>query len=180
MLKLLKVGINLMVVCMLGGTLLAIANAITAPQIAKVEEDAKNLARQAVLPQAKEFKPLDEKGRFFKGLDDQKRLVGYVVLSLAEGYGGEFGVMVGLSLEFKVMTINILSTKETPGLGDKIKEDKFRCQFQGKGLNNLDVVKTATKDKIEAITGATISSRAVTEAVKEGIEELKRIAMLRS
>jgi electron transport complex protein RnfG len=73
------------------------------------------------------------------------------------------------------VAINVLTTKETPGLGDKIKEDKFRNQYKGKGVENLEIVKTPTEEKIQAITGATISSKAVTDGVREAIEELKKV-----
>ena len=68
----------------------------------------------------------------------------------------------------------MLHHAETPGLGDEIQKDYFKNQFKGKSIDNLVVVKTETPDKIQAITGATISSRAVTEdGVRKGVEMLK-------
>ncbi len=59
-------------------------------------------------------------------------------------------------------------------MGDEIEKDYFLNQFEGKGFENLVVIKGETKDNIAAITGATISSRAVTEdGVKNGIKMLK-------
>ncbi|RMD52364.1 MAG: FMN-binding protein, partial [Nitrospirae bacterium] len=66
--------------------------------------------------------------------------------------------------------IDVLHHTETPGLGDEIDYDYFKNQFKGKTLKQLKVVKMETKEYIQAITGATISSRAVTEdAVKNGL-----------
>ncbi|MCK5426530.1 MAG: FMN-binding protein, partial [Thermodesulfovibrionia bacterium] len=70
--------------------------------------------------------------------------------------------------------ITILAHAETPGLGDEIEEDYFLSQFEGKRADNLVVIKGETEDKIEAISGATISSRAVTEdGVRKGVEMLR-------
>jgi len=175
--NIIKIGINLMIVSMIGAIILAITNFITAPKIEKVEKEVKLKARQAVLPSATTFKEFKGKEGFFKGVDSNGKFVGYVISCLAEGYGGEFWVMVGVDKDFKIVGINILSNKETPGLGNKIQEDKFQNQYKGKGMENLEVVKIPTKEKIQAVTGATISSKAVTEAVKKGLAELKKIAL---
>jgi electron transport complex protein RnfG len=71
-----------------------------------------------------------------------------------------------------VRKINILHQGETPGLGDEISTDPFMEQFRGKDLDHLVVIKGETEDKIQAITGATISSRAVTNGVKDGVKML--------
>lgn len=172
--NIIKIGINLMIISLIGATILATTNFITAPTIEKVEEMAKLKARQSVLPMAIEFKEIKGKEGFFKGLNYEGKVIGYVIPCLAEGYGGEFWVMVGVDKEFKVIAINILSNKETPGLGNKVETDAFRNQYKGKGIENLEVLKIPTEDKIQAITGATISSKAVTQAVRKGLEELKR------
>jgi electron transport complex protein RnfG len=73
-----------------------------------------------------------------------------------------------------VQKIEILDEKETPGLGDEIETASFKNQFKSKDLDHLKVLKTETTEYIQAITGATISSRAVTEdAVKNGVQFLK-------
>ncbi|MDI6736214.1 MAG: RnfABCDGE type electron transport complex subunit G [bacterium] len=167
-----KIGINLMFVCLVGGTILAATNFITAPKIEEIEKETK-LKVLSVLLTANQFKEI--KPGFFEGLNAKGETVGYVISYLAQGYCGGFWVMAGVNKEFKIVRISVMSNKETPGLGTKIEEDKFRNQFKGKGMENLEVVKTPTADKIQAITGATISSQAVTEAVKKGLEELKRI-----
>ncbi|MEW6608149.1 MAG: RnfABCDGE type electron transport complex subunit G [bacterium] len=170
-----KIGINLMIISLIGAIILAITNALTKPKIKEVEEMAKLKARQTVLPQALEFKEFKTKKGFFKGFDCEDKLVGYVISCLAEGYSGGFWIMVGVDKKFKIVEMKILTHKETPGLGNKIEEAEFRNQYKSKGIENLEVVKVPDKDKIQAITGATISSKAVTEAVKKGLEELEKI-----
>jgi electron transport complex protein RnfG len=69
-----------------------------------------------------------------------------------------------------VQKINILGHGETPGLGDEIETDWFKDQFKGKSIEHLKVIKGDTKEDIQAISGATISTRAVSEdAVKNGV-----------
>lgn len=173
--NILKIGINLMIVSIIGGAILTVTNFVTTSKIEEVEKEIKLKAMQSVLPAAIEFKEFKEKKGFFEGLDLDDNLVGYVISCLAVGYGGEFWVIAGVDKEFKVVEISILTHKETPGLGDKMEEESFRGQFRSKGSENLEIVKMPTKDKIQAITGATLSSKAVTEAVRKGLEELEGI-----
>ena len=73
----------------------------------------------------------------------------------------------------KIQSINILGHGETPGLGDEIEKDYFKKQFENKTLEQIELVKTEGTDKIQAISGVTISSRAVTNGVKEAMKLLK-------
>lgn len=172
MVKVIKIGANLMIVCLIGACILAATNLITGPEIERVKEYRRIETRKAVLKDAVKFKEFKDRKGFFQGLDKEGRLIGYVIYCLAKGYGGEFLVIVGVDKDFKIKEINILENKETPGLGSKIQGDEFKRQFKNKGIKDLELVKTKTTDKIEAITGATISSRAVTEGVRRGLEEL--------
>jgi len=80
---------------------------------------------------------------------------------------------IAVDPDFKVRKISILGHAETPGLGDEIEAESFQNQFIGKGPDHLTVLKTETTDYIQAISGATISSRAVAEdAVKAGLDFL--------
>lgn len=99
--------------------------------------------------------------------------IGYVVQSFGKGYSSYIDTLIAVDKDFKVQSISILHHGETPGLGDEIEADWFQKQFKGKGLEHLKVIKGETKEDIQAISGATISSRAVTEdAVKHGVEFL--------
>lgn len=87
------------------------------------------------------------------------------------GYSGEIEIMVGVDTGGVVQGIEILQHRETPGLGAKIETENFRANYRGKTLQNpetWDVVKDGGTFK--QITGATISSRAVTHAVARGLE----------
>ena len=77
--------------------------------------------------------------------------------------------MVGIDKNNKITGIEVISQQETPGLGAKIKESSFLQQFIGKTLEELKIKKDG--GKIDAVTGATISSRAVTNGVRQAIEQ---------
>jgi electron transport complex protein RnfG len=87
-----------------------------------------------------------------------------------KGYGGDIGVIVGIDVAAeKLLGIGITAHKETPGLGARIREEGFRSGFAGLGLSGAVQVK-AEGGAVDAISGATISSRGVCEAVTEAFE----------
>uniref|UniRef100_UPI003078F129 FMN-binding protein n=1 Tax=Megasphaera sp. TaxID=2023260 RepID=UPI003078F129 len=81
-------------------------------------------------------------------------------------------ILTAFSLDGTVMDYSVVYSKETPGLGDRGAKSPFKDQFKGKKLENLEVTKSASeKDKIQAMTGATISSRAFTLGVKQAVQK---------
>ncbi len=91
--------------------------------------------------------------------------------SSPEGYGGEIKVLIGVDPQGTVTGIEILpGHAETPGLGAKIQEAQWRGQFKDRSLENTDWAVDKDGGEIDSITGATISPRAVTGAVKQGLE----------
>jgi electron transport complex protein RnfG len=97
------------------------------------------------------------------------KMVGHVVKANGQGYADKIELLVGLDAQGKTITgLFVLDQKETPGLGAKILEDAWRGQFKDKSTENtLSVVKGggANDEQIDAISGATISSRSVTGIV---------------
>lgn len=92
--------------------------------------------------------------------------------SETDGYGGPLRIMVGLRPDRTVNGLEILlADKETPGLGSKIREPAFRRQFSGRSATDTKWC-AVKKDggELDALTGATISSRAVAKAVKAGLD----------
>jgi len=91
-----------------------------------------------------------------------------------KGYSSYIHILASVDKNFILKKISVLGHGETPGLGDEIEKEYFQKQFEGKTVDTLVVIKGETPDKIQAITGATISSRAVTEdGVRNGIKLLK-------
>ncbi len=103
-------------------------------------------------------------------------ITGYAFVAEGNGYGGAISILVGINKDFIIQKISVLSNTETPGLGSRVAEDFFTDQF--KGLTQQDIRLSKDGGKIDAITGATISSTAVTEAVRQSlevrIEEIKK------
>lgn len=91
-------------------------------------------------------------------------------MTAPDGYSGDIVILMGVDPEGKITGIEIVSHKETPGLGDKIVKESWRNQFKGKSLTigRLDVKKDG--GEIDQFSGATISPRAVVKAVKEGLK----------
>jgi len=101
--------------------------------------------------------------------------VGSIIKTAKQGYGGPVPVTAGIDLEGKIIAIKVASSseglKETPGLGLKATEPDFRNQFAGKTVDQLKLKKDG--GPIEAITGATITSRAVTDGLREALEKYR-------
>ncbi|ABW66118.1 RnfABCDGE type electron transport complex subunit G [Desulfosudis oleivorans] len=102
---------------------------------------------------------------------------GWVIKSSGQGYADKIELLVGVNPDLSAITgLFILNQKETPGLGNKIIEDDWRNQFlQKKTDKSLAVVKTGAKagNEIDAITGATISSRAVCTIINSTLNDVK-------
>ena len=112
----------------------------------------------------------------FIGYADEakKQLVGYAVPGLTQkGYGGKIHLMVGLNPDRTVITYQALAGRETRGVGDKLTTSAFIARFRGQPAATVAVTKDG--GQIDAITGATITSRAVCEAIKDACARIDRI-----
>lgn len=97
--------------------------------------------------------------------------IGCVMTMQAKGYGGTIQFTMGVTADKTVSGISILSHSETPGLGAHCTEESFYGQYTGKPAKTFTVVKTGAGDpnEIDAISGATITSNGITNAVNAGI-----------
>ncbi len=105
---------------------------------------------------------------FYVGRREGK-LTGVAFRSTAKGYGGNISMMIGVTPEGKIYGMKILEQNETPGLGNKISQEKYTSQYLNKELESSrwDVKKMG--GDFDQITAATVSSRAVARGVKEGL-----------
>jgi H+/Na+-translocating ferredoxin:NAD+ oxidoreductase subunit G len=105
------------------------------------------------------------------------RIAGWVIKADGQGYGDKLELLIGADADLdKITGLFVLEQKETPGLGNKISTPQWRNQFVGKSTAEpLRVVKGQGRGPatIDAITGATISSRSVTAIVNTAIASLK-------
>jgi Na+-translocating ferredoxin:NAD+ oxidoreductase RnfG subunit len=135
-----------------------------APIVCAQEIDAK-LQRQ-MFPGASDF-VIANKGRglvYYRALDKNKKLIGAVFCASGQGYNGAIKVAAGMNLAGEIMAIKIIEHKEDAGSGGQVAQELFLNQFLNKGPDDFD--------SIQAISGATISSRAVVEIVKSRAKEI--------
>ncbi len=176
--KLYKPGFILFAISVIAGLLLAVVFQVTKEPIAIAAEAAAQEAMAAVLPAATEFKDTTANytlsGTVYsvnEGLDASGAVVGYIVGVAPSGYGGPVKTLVSFNLEGVIQDIEVVEMAETPGLGALATESWFSDQYMNKTAP-LEVVKgitpeTAGETEISAITGSTITTKAVTDGVNE-------------
>jgi electron transport complex protein RnfG len=173
-----KITFTLVAFYVIGGFILAFVYANASPKIFRNNEEAEKKALKELLPEADDISKWgdwtihDKHAKYFIAKRGGE-VVGYVVQSFGKGYSSYINTLVAVDKDFRVKKINILGHGETPGLGDEIETDSFKNQFAGKDVDHLKVLKTDTTEYIQAISGATISTRAVSEdAVRNGVNFL--------
>jgi len=95
--------------------------------------------------------------------------IGQARMLQAGGYGGAIDILIGIEPDGRLRGIRIISQQETPGLGAKIVDSQFLDQFVGLSVNELNLSRDG--GSVDAITGATISTRAVVDAVRETVRD---------
>lgn len=193
--SLVKDCVKLVVITLIAGLALGAVYGITKDPIAKQEEKKQQEAYKAVFPDAADFEDVegftteaaseviaayenpidghegDEIGSAVTALDASGNAMGYIFnVTTGKGYGGDIQLTVGIKIDGTVCGYSVLSISETAGLGMKAKDDPdWGTQFADKQVESFNVVKdgsgSADDSKIDAISGATITSKAVTGAM---------------
>ena len=162
--------VSLLMVCLVSAGLLAGVYELTKADIALAEKNKQENALKGVLPEFDTIKTDSIEGapvfKAFKG--DQ--YVGVATIASAMGFSDQIIIMVGLDKANNIVNYEVLSQKETPGLGTKC-VDWFKNQINGKSIDTDFKVKQDGGD-VDAITAATISSRAFLNAVENASETL--------
>ena len=121
------------------------------------------------------FEGKDETFDFRTAIKDGE-VKGYIFVTSAKGYGGDVSVMTAIGIDGKVIEVSILdASNETPGLGQNVTKESFYSQFKGK-TKDIGVVKsgiTTKENEINAVTGASISSKAVRTAVDKALSHFE-------
>lgn len=173
----------LLIISVVVALLLAFTNSITKDKIAENTLNEQNAAKQEVLPEASEFVYVNyRKGDIaavYEGRANGTDVVGWCINVVPSGYGGEIDLMVGITPDMKLSGIKVVSNSETAGLGAKAAEAEFSGQFAQKSMP-LSVIKngTAKDNEIVAITGATITSRAITDGVNDAYAAVEELNMM--
>lgn len=178
--------VPVVLITMVAGGALALVNAATVDRIEASKAQEKQDALKEVMPDfsndpTKQYVEVDldpEKDDgielvYYAGLDGSGKLTGWGVESRTDtAYSGDLSLVFGVDPAGTVKTVRVLVQKETPGLGTKAAGDDFLSAYQGQALGsfNFDVKKDG--GEVDAISGATISSRAVSLCIEQGLEEL--------
>ena len=186
---LIKDALILFVITAVAGLLLGVVYDVTAEPIARQQQKLKEEAYQAVFMDAQSFEAFDASDagsvlesagikaedvtieEVMTAMKDGKA-AGYVMtVTDHEGYGGDIKLAMGIQKDGTVNGISFLSISETAGLGMKAKEAAFYEQFAGKKVEQFVYTKSgaSAENEIDALTGATITTNAVTNAVNAGI-----------
>lgn len=162
--------VSLLMVCLVSAGLLAGVYELTKADIALAEKNKQENALKGVLPEFDTIKTDSIEGApVFKAFKDDK-YVGVATIASAMGFSDQIIIMVGLDKANNIVNYEVLSQKETPGLGTKC-VDWFKNQINGKSIDTDFKVKQDGGD-VDAITAATISSRAFLNAVEKASETL--------
>ena len=175
----------LLAITVIAGFVLGAVYQITKEPIALAKEAAAMAAYKEVFADAADFNELEVKAdalvqggiagsdidNVFEALGSDGALLGYVlVVTNHEGYGGDIQFSIGIANDGTTNGISILSIAETPGLGMEA-EKILKPQYAGKNVAQFTVTKTGavSAEQIDAISGATITSNAVTNGVNAGL-----------
>lgn len=176
-----------MVLSLLGITFVAsagvgIVNQITKEPIAQATQAATTAALEQVLPKfdtiADEVLTIDEMPIKVYTAQGGSSTVGYAVETMTKsGFSGVVKLMVGLTPEGKVFNVNVLSQNETPGLGTKMTDEgnSLLMSVKDKVLADMDLRVTKDGGDIDALTAATISSRAYADAMKRALTAFETV-----
>lgn len=186
-----KDAMILTLITLVAGGVLGLVYEITKDPIAKQQEMAKQEAYKSVFEDADSFEVCVEEGdeelaaylvengfeaqtinEVMEAKDASGETLGYAInLTTAEGYGGDITFSMGVREDGTLNGISILTIGETAGLGMNATKDEFKNQFQDKQAEAFEVTKTgaAADNQINAISGATITSNAVTKGVNSGL-----------
>jgi electron transport complex protein RnfG len=178
----------LLVITIVAGLLLGLVYQITKEPIANQEEKAKQEACQEVFADAASFEPEEVKAvdeaswsaegygqesidEVMRALDASGNVLGYVItVTTKEGYGGDIQFTIGVRMDGTMNGMSILSISETAGLGMRA-EEVLKPQFADKNVEKFEYTKNgaASDSQIDAISGATITTNAVTNGVNAGL-----------
>lgn len=198
---LIKDAIILFVITLIAGLGLGFVNEVTKTPIADANAKAKQEAYQSVFADAYEFiedeaiaEKVENSADFLSdndlsgaeitevllANDESGTAIGYVISFTAkEGYGGDITLSMGMTNEGTITGLEVLSASETAGLGAKCTESAFKDQFQGINADSIEYTKDgkSADNQIDAISGATITTKAVTKGVNAAIAFLKQDVM---
>lgn len=169
----------LLLIGILSGVVLVFVYNYSMPKIEVNIREETRRAIKNIFPGAAEIEDIKDE-RIFGVKGSGGSLLGYAFIAEGNGYQGVIKLMAGTDADISVVKgIEILESQETPGLGAEIASEKFRGQFKGLSLEMpIEYIKNKRPERsfeIEAVTGATISSRSVVAILNSAVAEVREI-----
>ena len=177
--EVIRIVAALTLIGVIAGGSLSLVNNWAAPKIVLNQKAETERAIYLVHLDGKRYEEIKNSGfEVYKVFNEADKSVGYSLVYSGNGFQGKIKLMIGLTEDLnKITSIEILEQSETPGLGTKILEPRYKDQY--KGLTPTPIIKlvkgveTSNPNEVKAITGATISSRSVVAIVNQGVEKLR-------
>jgi electron transport complex protein RnfG len=168
--EMVRYGLILGVICVVASGLLSGMNSFTKNRILAQAEAEEESGLKEVMPQAKQFEPVKSESEiiYYKAQDMNGNFMGVAFKASGKGYSSAIDTMVGMKKDGTITAIKVLAQNETPGLGANVALQPFTTQFKDKKIQNLET-------EVQAISGATISSKAVIDSVQKKAEEIKEL-----
>jgi electron transport complex protein RnfG len=173
-----KITLPLVVIFVVAGVIMGVTYSKTYPVRFQAEKMEKEAALKEMAPDATDpIKPagtwtVNNKPFEYYQATASGKSVAFIASTAGKGYSSFIQMLVSLSPDLKIKDVKVLDMNETPGLGDQVLEKSFLDQFKGKSLAQIVLIKGETKDNIQAVSGATYSSRGVTNGVKDAVQTL--------
>jgi electron transport complex protein RnfG len=176
--EMLKITLSLVIIFIGAGLIMGLTYKYSSPVRFKAEKREKEEALKKMAPDATD--PIVAAGNWtthgkkfeYYLASSSSKPVAYISSTAGKGYSSYIQMLVSMDIDLKIRDVKILGHAETPGLGDQVEEKSFIDQFKGKSLPEIKLIKGESKENIQAISGATISSRAVTNGVKDAVQTL--------
>lgn len=165
----------------IAGGLLAMVNDWASPLIAANKKAETEAAIFRVQSEGKSYEKINNAGfEVYKVMSEDSQVIGYALVYEGNGFQGKIRLICGLTEDLeKIKSMEILEQVETPGLGTKVTETPFTDQFKmlqtSPTINWVKGVPPSEPNEIQAITGATISSKAVVAIINNGISQMKKL-----
>ena len=167
----------LLAICIIIPLALSVTNKVTAKKIAELEKENSKKNMQSLVS-ADDFEKCSDGGIEYYAAVKGGETAAYIFTESAKGYGGDVSVMTAVKPDGTVAGVAILDvSNETPGLGQNAAKESFYSQYAGlkKGVSLLKNGAKAENNEVDAVTGATITSTAVTRAVNTALDNFEKV-----
>lgn len=167
----------LLAICIIIPLALSVTNKVTAKKIAELEKENSKKNMQSLVS-ADDFEKCSDGGIEYYTAIKGGETAAYIFTESAKGYGGDVSVMTAVKPDGTVAGVAILDVSgETPGLGQNAAKESFYSQYAGlkRGVSLLKNGANAENNEVDAVTGATITSTAVTRAVNAALDDFEKV-----